>query len=110
MHDDPLTLGNAGLIHHRAKRRGEATAEARGGLEAQLIGQADQIEVGARERDVLREGAPLREARLELVIAHLLVAGAARPAAPARTDERHGDPIADLPPGYELARGGYHAG
>jgi hypothetical protein len=49
------------------------------------------------------------EARLELVIADLLIARSTGPAGAAGTDERHGDPIADVPASHELAFGRYHA-
>src|SRR5690242_9160612 len=99
VHGDPLTFGNAGLIHYCAKRSGETAPEACGGLESQLIRQSDQIEVRSRDRYVLREGAPVREARLELVIAHLLIARAAGPARATGADKRYGDAIAHVPSG-----------
>src|SRR5215207_1285303 len=49
------------------------------------------------QRQELSEGAPVRETGLELRVAHLVVAGEARLAHTAGADERHDDPLADVP-------------
>src|SRR6185295_2896750 len=61
-------------------------------------------------RDVLRERAPVREARLELVIAHLLIPGPTGPASAACADEGHRDPVAHTPPSDLLACGNDFSG
>ena len=55
--------------------------------------------------DLLGKATPVGETGLELVIADLLVARAARPASAAGADEGHGDPVAHAPPGHECALG-----
>src|SRR5262249_47471747 len=59
--------------------------------------EADQIEIRARDRDVLSQRAPVREAGLQLVIADLLISGAARSTDAAGTHEGHRDSITHLP-------------
>src|SRR5262249_53588103 len=56
-------------------------------------------------RDVFRETAPVCEAGLQLMIANLLIAAAARRACATCTHERHFDPIAHVPSSYEFAFG-----
>ena len=55
-------------------------------------------------RDIFGERAPGGEARLELVLADLVVAGGAFEAAAAAGDERHGDAVADLPARHPRCR------
>ena len=88
---------DAGPADERAVGRGEPAAQARGGREVDRVGQGDEVGVGGVERDVLGERAPVREARLLLVGAHLRVARPAPLAPTAPAHERHGDPVADLP-------------
>ena len=77
MHRDPLARLHPALVDDGAKRGDEAAAEACGGGEVQLVGQAHEIGVGIVDRDIFGERAPGGEAGLELVLADLVVAGIA---------------------------------
>src|SRR6185503_5264614 len=109
VHRDPLPLADSCLIHYRAEGRCEAAAERRGCREAQLIRQPNHIVIRAVNRDVFGERSPMCEARLELMIADLLISRATRPAQAARAHERNGDAIADVAAGDELPFGRNHA-
>jgi hypothetical protein len=91
-------------VHEPPERRGEAAAEERRGARVEVVGHGDQVDVGVVQRDQLREGSPVREARLGLVPAHLAVPGPALGTPAARADERHGDAVADAEAGDLGAR------
>ena len=88
---------HAALVDDGAKRGDEAAAEAGRGGEIQLFRQPHEVGVGKVERDIFGERAPGGEARLELVLADLMVAGIAFEAMAAAADERHRDAVAVLP-------------
>jgi hypothetical protein len=91
---DPVA-GCDAAVHVDGRERGhEPAAEARGLDEAELLGQPDEVQVGARQRDVLGERAPCGEARLEVLVADLRLAVPTRLAAPAAAAERHRHPVA----------------
>ena len=103
MDDDGLAGLHPGDVGDGTVGGGEAAAEAGGDLGGHLVGDPDQVDVGPGERHQVGERAPLGEPRLELVLADLAVAAGARPAPPAREDERRRDPVADLPAGHRGA-------
>jgi hypothetical protein len=76
---------------------GEPAAQGGSGVEADILRQRDQVDLGVRDRHVLSERAPVVEARLQLPGADLLVAVPALLATAAGTDERHDHPLARLP-------------
>ena len=94
---DPLARLRAADLHDRAIGGGEAAAEAGRSVGADRLGQRDEVDVGPVERDELGEGAPVREARLALAIADLLVARGALLAVSARAHERDGHARARRP-------------
>jgi hypothetical protein len=94
VHDDPFAGRRASLHNHGTERGDEAAAEARRVDEAQALRQRNQVDVGVGERDVLGEGAPGGEARLEVVVADVLVAGEALRAVSAAHGKGHRDPVA----------------
>ena len=103
VHRHPLARLRAADLHDRAVGGGEAAAEPGRRVEADRLGQRDEVDVGPVERDELGERAPVREARLALAIADLLVAGGALLAVAARAHERDGHararrPVAHLRP------------
>ena len=110
VHRDPLAGPDLPDLHHRPPGGGVAAAERGGGGEGQLPGQRDQVDVGGVQHDLLGERAPVREARLRLAQADLVVAGQARRAAAAGAHERDGDPVADPPPAYAVADRRHGAG
>ena len=74
MHNNPLTGGYPALIHDCSKRRCKPAAQTGRRLKIHLIRQANQINVRIMNGHELRKRAPMRKARLKLVIADLLVA------------------------------------
>ena len=103
VHGHPLARLRAADLHDRAVGGGEAAAEPGRRHGADGLGQRDEVDVGPVERDELGVRAPVREARLALAVADLLVAGAALLAAAARAHERDGHararrPLADVRP------------
>ena len=103
VHGHPLARLRAADLHDRAVGGGEAAAEPGRRHGADRLRQRDQVDVGPVERDELGVRAPVREARLALAVADLLVAGAALLAAAARAHERDGHararrPLADVRP------------
>ena len=97
VHDHPLARCHPALLHHGAEGGGVAASERCRCHEGHLVRQGDQVDVGRLQRDELGERAPVREARLGLPGAHLVVATQAGRAAAAGADERHGHPVADPP-------------
>jgi hypothetical protein len=85
------------LVRYRAVSGGEAAAETRRGVEVERVRQPHPVDVGNVDDDQLGERPPMREPRLLLVVAHLLLAAKAGRASTARADERRRDPIAELP-------------
>ena len=94
---DPIARTYAALGHHGAIGRREAAAEARRGHEVHRIGQPDHVQVGAADCDELGERAPAAEARLELVVADLVIAGQAARALAAGAHERDRDAVTRPP-------------
>ncbi|MDR8774012.1 hypothetical protein FEP92_04419 [Burkholderia multivorans] len=97
VHRDPFACRRAPLIGDCAKRRDEPAAEARRGRKIERVGQPHEVQVRMMDADEFGERTPVREARLKLPLAHLLVAGVALRAAAAASDERHGHAVAGLP-------------
>ena len=79
----------------RGPRRHEAAAQRRRLDVAQRIGHRDEVQVRPRQRDVLRERTPGREAGLEVAVADLGLAQAARFADAAAAAEGHGHAVAE---------------
>ncbi|MEY9198085.1 hypothetical protein ABIA16_003201 [Sinorhizobium fredii] len=96
VHRHPFTASDAGLVGDRPEGCGEAAAEAGGGRKIHALRQVHEVLLGEVECDIFGEGTPMGEARLELRLADLLVAGAAFAAAAAAGNEGHGHPVADL--------------
>ena len=94
---NPLSRQHSAPIDDRPKRRDEAAAEACCGGVVQLLRQPHEVGVGKVERHIFGERAPRREARLELVLADLVIARIAFVAMPAAGGERHGDAVARAP-------------
>jgi hypothetical protein len=92
VHGDPVAGPDAA---HRGERGHEAAAEARRLDEAEVLGEPHEVQVRARERDQLGERAPGREAGLEVLVAELRLAVAARVAPPAAAAERDRHAVAD---------------
>lgn len=78
VHRHPLAGRHAALVHHRPERRGD-DSKTRRRDKPQVLRQPHEVEVGAWQRHEFGEGTPGREARLELVVANLRVAGPGRP-------------------------------
>ena len=97
VHGDPVTPRDPALGLHRPERGREPAAEARGLHEADLVREGDQGQVGVAQRHTFGESAPAVKAWLELAVADLLVAAAARHAPPAPRDEGHRHAISPLP-------------
>ncbi len=110
VHRHPLPTRHPALVHQRPKRGGEAAAQAGGGHVVQPVRQAHQVGVGVIDGHVFGEGSPPGEARLELVVAHLLVARLALWAGAAPAHEGQRDALAHPPAGDLLAGGFHHAG
>ena len=97
VHGHPLARAHARVHVQRRPRRHEPAAE-RGRLDvAQSLRHAHEVQVRARQRDVLRERAPGREPGLEVALADLRLAEPARLARAAAAAERHGHAVADRP-------------
>ena len=73
-HGHPLAGGDAAVDGHRTEGGGEPAAQRRGGLEAHLRGERDEVEVGALHGDLLGKGAGPGEPGLALVGADLCFA------------------------------------
>ena len=82
-HRHPVAGTHAALVDDGAERGDKAAAEARGRFEVKLLRQGDEVRVRVIDRDIFRKRSPGGEARLELVLADLMVAGIALEAAPA---------------------------
>lgn len=74
MHGDPLARPNTSLVDHRAEGGCEPAAKACRGFESHRVGKGHQVQVGLPDSDILREGPPVREPGLKLVVADLLMA------------------------------------
>ena len=79
----------------RRSRTGSRARPPSSNVEA--VRERDEVHVGPVDRDELGERAPVREARLGLAVADLVVAGEALRARAARAHERDRDPIARRP-------------
>lgn len=110
MHRDPFARLHPALVDNGSKRSDEAAAEAGGGGEFHLVGQAHKIGVGMFDGDIFGKRAPAGEARLCLVLADLVIARITLEAAAAADGERHCDALAGLPACDLLARGDDDAG
>ena len=110
MHGHPLAGHRAGTIDDRAKRGGEATAEARRGDEVEIGGEWHEVRIGVTHLDELGERAPVGEAGLRVGVADLMVSRSALRADAAAARERRGDAVADPPAAHARADGGHHAG
>ena len=97
VHGHPLARADPRVHVQRGPRRHEAAAQRRGLDVAQRLGHRDEVQVRPRQRDVLRERAPRREARLEVALADLGLAQPARLADAAAAAERHRHAVADRP-------------
>ena len=97
VYDDPVSRAHLAEVDHRAVSGTEPAAEARRGVEVEIVRQRDQIDVGPVDRDQLRERARVREAGLEPPVAHLVVAATTGGAAAASQHERRGDAGTDGP-------------
>ena len=97
VHGHPLSWADSALVDHAPKARDEPATEAGGGGERHVIGEPHHVEVCIVDRHELSERTPVGEARLKLVVAHLLVAAVTLRARAAPANERDGYPIAGLP-------------
>ncbi len=110
MHCHPFAAGHPCLVHHRAEGGGETAAEAGSGRIVDGLGQVHEVLVGVVDRDIFGKRAPMGEARLELLFANLLVAGAALTAMAAAGDEWHRHALAFAEAAHALAHGHDRAG
>ena len=101
--EQPFACGQRGPMRHPAVGGGEAAAEQRRSAAVDLIRNRDEILVGTVQRDELRIGAPVREARLGLVAAHLPVATEAFWAVSAGAHERCRDSLTHRKPADVVA-------
>ena len=97
MHGNYLSGGYFALINHTTETGGKAAAEARRGGEFHIVWKCNQVGVGIVDGNILRKAAPMGKARLELVVADLMVAAVAFRAMSASRYERDGDPVALFP-------------
>jgi hypothetical protein len=97
MHRHPFSGLDLGLIDDGPERGDETAAEACRRGKIQRVRQGDEIGVGEIHRDIFGKGTPGGEARLELVFAHLMIAGIALETMTAAADKGHGHTFADLP-------------
>ncbi len=88
VHGDPVALPRPAVDRHRRVGGHEAAAERRRRDEAERVRQADEVQVGVRQRHVLRERAGPGEARLVVEVADLRLPRQAGRAAPAAEAER----------------------
>lgn len=87
----PFTGLQATLHDNTAERGRETAAEAGGGCEIDGVREFDEVHIRMSDFDVLREGSPLRETGLGVVVADMLVAAVALRAVSAAAAERHCD-------------------
>jgi hypothetical protein len=97
MNRNPVASPCLSLLDDRSKRRRKTTAQTGCGDKADLFRKPYQIDIREADFDLLRERAPLRKARLRVLIANLLVARNALWATPATATEGSGYPIARAP-------------
>jgi hypothetical protein len=93
----PVAGADLGLRLEGAEGRREAATQARCSHGIHGLGEAHEVHVGVVDGDELGEGALVGEARLELVVADLLLAAPAGLAVSAAGHEGHGHPLAALP-------------
>lgn len=86
----PFAGLQASLHDNTAERGCETAAEAGGGCEINGVGEFDEVHIRVSDFDVLREGSPLRETGLGVVVADVLVTAVALWAVSAAAAERHG--------------------
>ncbi|MEY3174555.1 MAG: hypothetical protein RLZZ436_2469, partial [Planctomycetota bacterium] len=97
MHGQPFSGSGSSLISHGAEGCGEAAAETGGGDVTECVGECDEVDVGMPDLDVFREGAPLSEPGLGVVVADLGMSAAALGAGAAAAAEGDRDSFAGCP-------------
>ena len=97
MNGDPVPAAHVALIHYGAEGGSEAAPQARPGHGPDRVGEGYQVFVGIVDVHELGEGAPVREAGLKLIGAHVLVAGPALSAGAAAAHEGDRHPLSARP-------------
>ena len=103
MYGHPLAGSDLSLINDGAKGGGEPAAQAGRCRKVQPFGSADQIDVGKMDGYIFGERSPVGKARLELVVADLMIARMTLRASTAAADEGHCDPVSGPPADNVLA-------
>jgi hypothetical protein len=84
------------LFNDGAKGGDESASEDAGRLITDLFRETNQVDIRIVEFCVFGKRAPVRKARLRLVVAHLVVSGGALITAPASSDKRNRDPVSNF--------------
>ena len=97
MHCDPLASRNTPLVSHSPKGGHEPASKACSHGIIKFVWQPDQVDVCIIKGHIFCKGAPVCKARLELMVAYLVISGLALGASPASADKRNRDPVALFP-------------